>query len=303
MKDFLLRVLVEPTTGEPLIYNEGKKTLSSKNSETIYVVKNNIPVILPGKEPVVHSSLHDNLHTGFNYAEHYEKDATVYDYFEKVKGRATRNEIRRLQEAIIDKVPLSAALIADIGCGNGWVAKHFLKKNRQVISIDISTINPEKALSNYPGDNHAALVADVFHLPLKNESVDCIIASEIMEHVYDPRLFVSMLVEKLKPGGKLIITTPYNEKIEYYLCVHCNLPTPKNAHLHSFNEQNIRAIMPDVEWNAKTFANKYLIKSRLNVLLGFLPFSLWKPFDNLANAILRAQTRFIIGIQKKLMNE
>ena len=56
-------------------------------------------------------------------------------------------------------------------------------------------------------------------------------------------LFIEKLIEKLKTGGKLIITTPYNEKLEYYLCVHCNLPTPKNAHLHSFNKQNIKEII------------------------------------------------------------
>ena len=222
-----------------------------------------VPVILTGESMSATSSLHRNMNTSFEYANHYQKDAEVYDYFNNNEISATKKEIQRLHEAIIKGIPHSAQLILDVGCGNGWLAEYFLNKNRKVISMDISTINPVKALQKYPGENHAALVADVFNLPLKNNSVDCIIASEIMEHVNDPKLFVKKLIDKLKPGGKFIITTPYNEKIEYYLCVHCNLPTPKNAHLHSFNKENIKTIIANnnVGWKAKPFANKYLIRT------------------------------------------
>ncbi|MEO5782251.1 MAG: class I SAM-dependent methyltransferase, partial [Ginsengibacter sp.] len=170
-----------------------------------------------------------------------------------------------------------------------------------VISMDISTVNPIRALKENPNENHAALVADVFNLPIKNNSVDCIVASEIIEHVPDPKLFVDKLIEKLKPRGKLIITTPYDEKIEYYLCVHCYLPTPKNAHLHSFNKKNIIELIPSKTsgWRVKSFANKYLIRTGLNLLLSFLPFSLWKFIDRFANTIFSSPTRFIIEIIKK----
>jgi 2-polyprenyl-3-methyl-5-hydroxy-6-metoxy-1,4-benzoquinol methylase len=301
MKDFLIEILTDPVSGYPLIYDEEQKILYSPNKESSYKITDDVPVILTENSMQVTSPLHQNMNTGFNYADHYQKDAEVHDYFNKTEINATKNEIERLHETIIKSVPDNADLIIDVGCGNGWLANYFIKKNRKVISMDISTVNPVKALQNYPNENHAALVADVFHLPLKNNSVDCIVASEIMEHVHDPKLFVKKMVEKLKPGGKLVITTPYNEKIEYYLCVHCNLPTPKNAHLHSFNKQNIKTIISEnnVEWKAKTFANKYLIRTRLNVLFSFLPFGLWKIFDSLVNNIINSPTRFIIEIIKK----
>ena len=301
MKEFLIEILTDPISGYALFYDEEKKILHTKNNERIYTITNNVPVILTKESTSVASQLHHNVNTNFNYADHYQKDAEVYDYFNNNEISATKKEIERLHEAIIKSIPYSAQLILDVGCGNGWLAKYFLKKNRKVISMDISTINPVKALQNYADENHAALVADVFNLPLKNSTIDCIVASEIMEHVYDPKLFVKKLVDKLKPGGKLIITTPYNEKIEHYLCVHCNLPTPKNAHLHSFNKQNIKLIIDDdkVNWKLKTFANKYLIRTRLNMLFGFLPPGLWKLFDSSVDAILNSPTRFIIEIIKK----
>ena len=301
MKKFLTKILVDPVSGKSLHYDEAQNILHTDDYKNIYKILEEVPVILPKESIFVTSTLHQNVKTSFNYPEHYKKDAEVHNYFKEEENVATKNEIRRLHEAIINAVPQDARLILDAGCGNGWLANYFLKKNRQVISMDISTVNPIRVLKENPNVNHAALVADVFHIPIKNNSIDCIVAAEIMEHVHEPGLFINKLTEKLKTGGKLIITTPYNEKIEYYLCVHCNLPTPKNAHLHSFNKQNIKAIISNkaVEWQATSFANKYLIKSRLNQLLSFLPFNVWKLTDRLANAIFTSPTRFIIEIIKR----
>ncbi len=301
MKKFLIEILTEPTSQKPLLFDETKNILHTDDYQNIYTISGEVPVLLFKDPAFAKSDLHENLNTSFNYPEHYQKDAEVYNYFKEEENIVTKNEIRRLHETIINAVPQKALLILDVGCGNAWLAKHFLRKNKKVISMDISIVNPVKALKENPDENHAALVADVFHLPIKNNTIDCIVAAEIMEHVHDPALFIDNLVEKLKPGGKLIITTPYNEKIEYYLCVHCNLPTPKNAHLHSFNKQNIKAIISNkaIKWRAKSFANKYLIRSRLNLLLSFLPYNFWKFIDTSANVIFPSPTRFIIEIIKK----
>jgi 2-polyprenyl-3-methyl-5-hydroxy-6-metoxy-1,4-benzoquinol methylase len=156
-----------------------------------------------------------------------------------------------------------------------------------------------KVLQENQHENHAAVVADAYHLPFKKNSFDVIIASEIMEHVSDPKLFISELMKALKPTGKLIITTPYNEKIQYYLCVHCNKPTPKNAHLHSFNEKNITNFIPSQfsNYSLEKFSNKYLVRLRLNLLLSFLPFQLWKIIDSVANHFLKKPMRFLIEIK------
>ena len=40
--------------------------------------------------------------------------------------------------------------ILDVGCGNGWLASSVLSNGVKVISMDISTVNPSKALKNQP---------------------------------------------------------------------------------------------------------------------------------------------------------
>ena len=44
--------------------------------------------------------------------------------------------------------------------------------------------------------------------PVKNERYDVIIASEIIEHVFDTDFFIEELKRILKPNGRIIITTP-----------------------------------------------------------------------------------------------
>jgi hypothetical protein len=109
------------------------------------------------------------------------------------------------------------------------------------------------------------------------------------------------LISVLKPGGKLIITTPYDEKIQYHLCVHCNRATPSHAHLHSFNELNIGGMIPAKarSWQWQTFAHKYMIKSRSYLLMKNIPFSVWKSLDQLANSVWRQPMRLMIEIVKK----
>lgn len=302
IKDFIQPLLADPVDGGRLNYDPGVHELVNTASGTRYSIKNDVPVLLPPNEHLetTDSPLHHDLHTNFKYADHYEKDTISFDYFEEDESAATRNERRRSREAMIGRVLPSHTTILDVGCGSGWVARYFLPKNRQVISMDISTSNPERVLREQPSALHAALTADVYHLPLQPASVDCIIASEIMEHVYDPALFVSKLLSVLKPGGRLLILTPYNQKIKYQLCVHCNQPTPESAHLHSFNEQNISRVLPaeGVDWNTTAFCNKYAVKLRLYNLLSVLPYNLWRLADKLVNAVKRKPSIFLLEINK-----
>lgn len=237
----------------------------------------------------------------FDYKDHYKKDAEEFDYFEERTG-ATEHDERRVREYIISKVPKIADLILDVGCGSAWVAKTFLPKGNRIISLDISKKNPLTAINKYYNKNHFGVTADSFHLPFDNNSIDCVIASEIIEHVIDPAIFVNELFRVVKPGGNLIITTPYKEKIRYALCVHCNQKTPINAHLHSFDENKLKSLynrndLDEFEW--KAFGNKLLIFLRTYTLLQLFPFWLWKIKDSFANLMFNKPIHIIAVLKKR----
>ena len=274
-----------------------------ENCESEYIISENIPVFLSKDESRVEakSEIHQKFGTAFNYIDHYQKDAYNYDYFEE-RDKGTEHFERRVREQIFNQIKGSQGIILDVGCGKAWVAELFCPHGFEVISMDISFKNTSQALRKHPFKNHHAVVADAFSLPFRKNSIDYIIASEIIEHVYDPETFVKSLLNAIKPGGKLIVTTPYKEKIQYILCIHCNKPTPNHAHLHSFDEHILKTLYSgnDIKkMKYKTFGNKILIKLRMHVLLKYVNFKIWDFIDRTVNLIYNLPVRILIVWEKK----
>lgn len=241
------------------------------------------------------------LAQGFNYAAHYATDAVEFDYFEEYTDRLTAAHLNLLRTTVMKTVPADADLLLDVGCGSAFVASHFCPKGRHVVSMDIAPANVRKALERFPFDNHAGVVADAFRLPFADGTFDCIIASEIIEHTVDPQTFLVSLCSKLKPGGTLIVSTPYMERIAYSLCIHCNCKTPHNAHLHSFDKprmQKLAAALPARIDSMRLVGNKLLLRTHLSMLFSHLGYSLWSLLDRLANRLLPRAEHFVIKIVK-----
>lgn len=233
----------------------------------------------------------------FNYIDHYKKDAEEFDYFEDRIG-ATEDDERRVHQFILSRINKSAGSVLDVGSGSAWVAAHFNNSDIHVVSLDISDKNVKQAREIVNNSHHTPIVGDSFNLPFIDSKFDIVIASEVIEHVFDPENFVKELLRVVKPTGKLIITTPYKEKLRYYLCVHCNQKTPVHAHIHSFDEKKLISYS-NQKSNWITFGNKFLIFLRTYVILKYLPFSLWKIIDRIFNRIAKMPVHILVEYYKK----
>ncbi len=237
----------------------------------------------------------------FDYIKHYKTDAEEFDYFEE-RPPATAHDERRVREYILSRIPKTAGKILDVGCGSAWLAGKFVPQGKVVVSLDIALANLKKAKAKIPDKNHLQVAADSFFLPFSDSSFDVVVASEIIEHVTSPEDFVKELFRVVKPGGKLIITTPYKEKIRYALCIHCNKKTPLNGHLHSFDENillNFCTCPELAEKNWFVFGNKALIYFMTYVLLKYFPFPIWKIIDKTANLIWNKPVHILVEYKKQ----
>jgi len=285
----IINILRCPVSNLDLFLDNDKNQILSIDKSNKFDIKEGIPVFL-SKDFIDSKKI--------NYLEHYTLDGEHFDYFEK-REKATFEAERRLREYIKSIIPKNSELVLDIGSGSAWLAKS-IGKNRRIVSLDISINNIKKALVEYLFENHFGVVGDAYHLPFADDCFDCIVAAEIIEHLETPSEFIRQAIKKLKKNGILIISTPYKEKINQYLCIHCNHLTPQNAHLHSFDENKLKALIDDEVKSIEffTFGNKFHTFLRFYVVLKYFNFSVWKIIDSVFNLIINKKINIICKIVK-----
>ena len=114
------------------------------------------------------------------------------------------------------------SLILDAGCGSGRHLRALAKlPDLKIIGIDRngSDLNDVlTALKNMPdalSDNYLVSCADIKNLPFASASFDCVICSEVLEHIPEHENALKELVRILKPQGDLVVSVPryFTEKI------------------------------------------------------------------------------------------
>jgi SAM-dependent methyltransferase len=108
--------------------------------------------------------------------------------------------------------------VIDVGCGAGRHSFEAYRRGSEVIAFDqnVADLNDVdeilqamKDQGEVPESARAETVkGDALDLPYADGTFDCVIASEILEHVLEDDRAIAELVRVLKPGGSLAITVP-----------------------------------------------------------------------------------------------
>ena len=102
-------------------------------------------------------------------------------------------------------------LILDIGCGEGQFSQFCAKHGARIILADVDSEQMLKAEQRVRSENPRSLqclVTNANPIPLESDSVDKIIAMEVLEHVEDPNVFVAELFRVARPGAQILISVP-----------------------------------------------------------------------------------------------
>jgi len=98
--------------------------------------------------------------------------------------------------------------ILDIGCGEGITLEKIIKKfpNKCIKGIDYLKENVEIC------KRHGLPVeyGSVYDLKIENNSIDCIVFLEVIEHLEDYKKALQEIYRVLKPNGSLILIFPNN---------------------------------------------------------------------------------------------
>ncbi|MDJ0795459.1 MAG: class I SAM-dependent methyltransferase [Calothrix sp. MO_167.B12] len=100
--------------------------------------------------------------------------------------------------------------ILDLGCGNGSICHQIAQQGHEVFGIEDSASGVLFASQNFPECRF--IQSSIYELPYSEleGKFDIVISAEVIEHLLYPRELIRAAKKCLKPGGKLIITTPYH---------------------------------------------------------------------------------------------
>ena len=124
-------------------------------------------------------------------ADYYNKKNDYWDSFEKGRVLPLLGNVEGLK-------------ILDVGGGNGRLAVKLVEIGGDVTVVDVS----EEMIKNIKikSSKLKTVIGDAESLPFENESFDIVIATFLIVHLKDLRLFFDEAYRVLKPGGKFLLT-------------------------------------------------------------------------------------------------
>ncbi len=127
---------------------------------------------------------------------------------------------RRLAERVVAEVKSIEGVrdVCDIGCGNGYLTFRLAESGFRTLGIDASVSGIEAARAVYGEYSEFACIdvsSDDKVKQLSKQAYDAVIASEVIEHLYRPSDLIETATTVLRPGGTLLVTTPYHGYLKY----------------------------------------------------------------------------------------
>ena len=119
--------------------------------------------------------------------------------------------------------------LLDMGCGGGRHAFAAMKRGASVLALDYSEADLKDVRATVGAMLDAGEIpqtlpwltvnGDALRLPFPDASIDRIVCSEVLEHIWDYRGAITELVRVLKPGGRMAVTIPtrWPERVNWAL--------------------------------------------------------------------------------------
>ncbi len=121
-------------------------------------------------------------------------------------GYVPLNERRHRAHAKLLAAVGTGKRVLDVGCSSGYLAAPLAEQRNIVVGLELDP----RAARGAEAYCERVLVGDVetMELPLEPGSFDVVLCGDVVEHLRDPVATLARLRPFLKPGGRLVLSTP-----------------------------------------------------------------------------------------------
>jgi 2-polyprenyl-3-methyl-5-hydroxy-6-metoxy-1,4-benzoquinol methylase len=186
--------------------------------------------------------------------------------------------------------------ILDVGCAQGTLALMLAERGHRVLAVDIRPQFLAYARSRHTHGDVRFEAANALEDDLPGGH-DLIFANQIIEHLVYPDALLSRLRGLLKPGGRLVTTTPNGHYVKNGLPSHAELGDPRafehlqfsadgDGHFFAYRAEELRRFYAAAGFEQVTarffetpFINGHM---KLRHLHGIVPVAVLRALDRIA---------------------
>jgi SAM-dependent methyltransferase len=192
----------------------------------------------------------------FYYPEKLTGNGKFYEVLQRKLGADYYHEWKFENQLAYDNL-LPGDKVLDIGCGTGNFLIRAKYKTDTVYGLELN----EKAVSVCKARGlivNNQLIED--HAKNNEEVYDVVCMFQVLEHIYDVKIFLDAALKVLKKGGKMIIGVPNCEPYFFGYDKYCTLNLPPH-HMGLWNEMVFEKLSS--LFNLSVLKVEYDIKGRL----------------------------------------